>query len=837
MSISGPTSLLPKPSQLTAYGQANWQYVRLHHWSETKTLPPNAKGEVKVMKLGKAPIGKKWTLNGVDLEKAVAHANMGKNVGALIPKGWAVLDIDPRNFPKGRKVWNEFCTAMGIDETELPLVVTGSKGRHYFVRIPEDFKGSVGHPDYPGVEFKQNGAQVVTAGSIHPDTQGYYMWAEGRPAMEDAPMAPDTVLELFKIKAPTLGGARGSGSWNSLTLEQIDEALAALDATKFRDQDEWFGLMCSVHWLSGGEGRENWIEWSTSDPSYEDHREIIEMRWDSLGRDNDSNALVAKGGLLFKALKAEGISPGDAKWKLDPDKDFEDYDEAEAETDAANLKLVHEAITDKIQKTAGSLLEAMNNRHFVLWHKAKVVIGSIVKEEDDNGAEITVYNFTDKTSFGTFYANKTIKGPDGPLPVSDWWLHHPGRLTYNGMEFRPDRTPGAYINPQNEKILNQWTGWALKPKKGDWSLFKDLIDKTICGEDPAKIEYIYKWFAKAYQKPDGPIGTAMAINGLKGTGKTTVWEVFSAPFGSSHAMATSRMSEVFGDFNGRMMGKMALLIEEALFAASKTSNAILKDTITGGKVSINEKFLPAYSQKNFLRILIFTNNDHIVEATEDERRFFVTRALTNRKYDPGFWKALRKQMFEEDGVAAFFHDMLEMDITGFDAFHDMPRTKELLEQINITRGATLDWLAEKFDSGEDQFGYAWKNAKQEFILPIHEMWMDFAMWQKNQSHARYDNPIKSQSGFSRELKRVFDELALTTASVPAEFAAFEIKSHEQVVNNKTYQIAKVYRFHSYAEFEGTFRKRYGLEMPDYDPSHDEADDEPDFGTEDEWDII
>ena len=828
-------TILPQPGQLTAYSAAGWQFVRLHHWSEKKTLPNG-----KVMELGKAPIGKKWTKAGVSLDAAIAHMNAGKNVGALIPAGWAVIDVDPRAFPEGRKVLSEFAAATGLDITTLPWVQTGTGGRHYFVRIPMDYKGAVKHPDYPGIEFKQIGAQVVTAGSIHPKSSRHYKWMESPVAVDKAPDAAQSILDLFRIQAPILSSTKGAGSWNSLTLSQVEDALEKLEVTNFRNQDEWFGLMCSVHWLTGGEGRQLWLDWSLGDPNFEDHLEIIEMRWDSLGRDNASGQLVAKGGLLFKALKAIGENPGSQHWQLQPEKDFDDYDEEELSVDVHNVTLRNEAIVDTITKTEGGLIEEMNRKHFVLDHKGKTVVGRIRKEEDDHHAEIVVYTFSDVSSFKNYYANQMIKTGDGMTNIAEWWFHHPQRLTYSKMEFRPDKPAGSYRDSEG-LVLNQWTGFAIQPKPGDWSLFLDLLTNTICGGDKAKIEYLLNWLAMAYQHPAGPMGTAIAVNGLKGTGKTTVWEVFSAPFGSSHAMATSRMNEIFGDFNGRMMGKMALLIEEALFAASKSANAMLKDMITGGRVSINEKFLPSYSQKNYLRVMIFTNNDYIVEATEDERRFFVTKALPNRKHDQPFWKQLREQMFVQEGVAAFFHDMLQRDVTGFDPFHNMPRTRELIEQISITRGAVLDWLVEKFDYGQSQFAYSWENARGEFILPIFEMWNDFKGWQSNAARGRYDKPLQSQSAFSRELKRIFEDLPLTTASVPDTMADFEIRTFDQTVNGRTYKIAKVYKFMTFSAFEHTFRIRYGLEEASYDPSNDEKTElDADFGAAFEqldWDLI
>lgn len=828
--------LYPQPSNLTAYARAGWTFVRLHLWSDTKTI--QTKDGPKVLQLGKAPIGKGWTKAGIPLDAAVAHMNTGKNVGALIPPDWGVIDVDPRNFPKDRHVLKEFQERTQFPVGNLPNIVTGAGGRHFLVRLPQGFKGSVHHPDFPGIEFKQNGSQIVSAGSIHPDTRRHYQWGPSGVAVEEAPEVPESVLALFRIQPPSGANAsKAAGSWASLTIEQIEAGLSKLDPVGFRDQDDWFGLMCSTHWLSGGEAVTPFIEWSTSDGAYADHEEIITMRWDSLSRGSDSKQLVAKGGLFFKALKNVGENPADGKWQLQPEKDFQDYDDDEAAQDAKNITLQVEAEVDKTAKTEGGLIAQLNKRHFVLDHKGKTVVGKIRKDEDDHGAEITVYSFSDVGSFKNYYANQFTRSGGDPIPIAEWWFQHPSRLTYSKMEFRPDRTPGSYRDNEG-LVLNQWTGWALQPKPGNWSLFHDLLLNTICGGDPVKFEYVLNWFAVAYQKLDGPIGTALAINGLKGTGKTTVWEIFSAPFGSNHAMSTSRMEELFGDFNGRMMGKAALLIEEALFASSKAANNILKDWVTGSKVSINEKFLPAYSQRNYLRIMIFTNSDHIVEATEDERRYFVTRALANRKADKPFWVELRQQMFEDGGVAAFFHDMLNRDISGFDPQFDMPRTRELTEQIGMTRGAVVDWLVEKFDYGSEQFTYAWQNKRGEFVLPINEMWNDLSHWQQNKAKGRFTNPIQSQSGFSREIKRIYEDLELTTASVPDEMA-LEIKSFESEVKGKKYHIAKVYRFRSYEEFYERFAKRYGLATLEYDPSHDEDDDEPDFGpiTTDEWDII
>lgn len=302
--VTSTPNKLPRPSALKQYAEAGWQFVPLHHWAEKRQLPPTAKNpQGRLLELGKAPVGKAWTKHGVDLKKATTHANAGKNVGAMIPPGWAVIDVDPRNFKGEDNSWDRLQADIGFDLSKYAAVKTGSGGWHVFVRIPLDYKGVVKIEAYPGIEFKQIGVQVVAAGSIHPKTQDYYVWMDAAVSLADTGEAPAKLLELYKVTRPLISGSDGGDTWGSLTVEQIEEGLGLLDTTLFKEQDYWFGLMCSVHWLSGGEARQQFIEWSAQDNEFADQMDTVAARWDSLGRGSASAQLVARGGQFFKALK------------------------------------------------------------------------------------------------------------------------------------------------------------------------------------------------------------------------------------------------------------------------------------------------------------------------------------------------------------------------------------------------------------------------------------------------------------------------------------------------------------------------------------------------------
>ncbi|MCA6230057.1 MAG: PriCT-2 domain-containing protein, partial [Phenylobacterium sp.] len=68
--------------------------------------------------------------------------------------------------------------------------------------------------------------------------------------------------------------------------EELAAMLAHLDPEDFRDQDRWFTLMQASHHATAGDGRQEFVDWSTGDPLYADDAGLIGRRWDSLHSDN-----------------------------------------------------------------------------------------------------------------------------------------------------------------------------------------------------------------------------------------------------------------------------------------------------------------------------------------------------------------------------------------------------------------------------------------------------------------------------------------------------------------------------------------------------------------------
>ena len=248
---------------------AGFQLIPLHHW--------NAK-DSKGRDRGKTPRDSAWQARDYDSHAVASEAERNNNnVGVRLPASVVVLDVDPRNFGDGDSLL-ALQLDVGLDLRGVPQTATGSGGSHYWFSKPVDAQLINSLEAYPGLEFKSSGRQVVAAGSIHPNGTEY-AWATEVVDLCKLPDLPPALLNLVRRPPPK---NQPVAEHEVLSCEQLEETLEQLDPTAFKDHDEWLKLMMSCHHATNGEGRQEFIDWSTGDGDYADHEWIIGQRWDSL---------------------------------------------------------------------------------------------------------------------------------------------------------------------------------------------------------------------------------------------------------------------------------------------------------------------------------------------------------------------------------------------------------------------------------------------------------------------------------------------------------------------------------------------------------------------------
>jgi predicted P-loop ATPase len=145
-----------------------------------ESLEVYAKYGYKVTPLvGKIPIMTDWVHKGVP---SSSTAIVQGNFGIVLEHRDLVIDVDPRNFKRGDNPLKRFFNDCEIVVPKTLKVHTGGGGEHIYFRKPNNVAIQRGLHDYPGVEFKSYGQQVVGASSKHPDTlKPYFFLAKQKP--------------------------------------------------------------------------------------------------------------------------------------------------------------------------------------------------------------------------------------------------------------------------------------------------------------------------------------------------------------------------------------------------------------------------------------------------------------------------------------------------------------------------------------------------------------------------------------------------------------------------------------------------------------------------------
>ncbi|MDX2237971.1 MAG: bifunctional DNA primase/polymerase, partial [Hyphomonadaceae bacterium] len=278
----------PSPAWVGQYIAAGLDLIPLRNWNAVR-YDAERKADVKV---GKAPLLKDWRgVVSMAPENAEHHMRNGGNIGVRLGHDWIVLDFDKRNLPEADRAnpsaaLKRFADAFGIDLKRYPLVRTGN-GVHIYMRKPSDLTVAGVVRDWPGFDVKKHGGYVVAAGSMHPDTGAMYVHDERTPTFADAPEAPPRFLDHLKVKPPSGASAEpGEGHFGAHDVDRIAAMLAGLDPVQFGRgrHGDWFGVMCSTHFLSGGAAEDAFVAWCRRDPAYDsdDHESSVRARWNSL---------------------------------------------------------------------------------------------------------------------------------------------------------------------------------------------------------------------------------------------------------------------------------------------------------------------------------------------------------------------------------------------------------------------------------------------------------------------------------------------------------------------------------------------------------------------------
>lgn len=301
--------------------------------------------------------------------------------------------------------------------------------------------------------------------------------------------------------------------------------------------------------------------------------------------------------------------------------------------------------------------------------------------------------------FNAWFANRftEVLGNDGKVKSVPWstaWLRHPDRRSYRGIEFFPDPESA----PNTKGYLNLWSGFAVQPKArpGAYSILADHLLQNVCDGDPDLYAWVFGFFAHMVQRPRERLGVALVMRGKMGAGKSKVGEVMGSLF-PRHFFLVDDPRYVTGQFNAHMSSCLLLQADEAVWAGDKAAEGRLKGLVTSPIQQIEAKGIDPIRLKNYLRIVMTSNEDWVVPAGKDERRFCVLDVHPRCAQNHLYFQEMDEQL-EAGGREALLADLLAFDLSTVN-MRQIPRTGALLEQKLRSLDSVESWFFQRLMDG------------------------------------------------------------------------------------------------------------------------------------------
>lgn len=317
----------------------------------------------------------------------------------------------------------------------------------------------------------------------------------------------------------------------------------------------------------------------------------------------------------------------------------------------------------------------------------------ILWETRDAGDRYHLEHLT-MSAFHAKFANRRMEIGKRDRPISELWMEDKGRRAYDGIVFYPKQDAPP-------RFFNLWRGFAYEPAEPGsthpaLNLFLEHARNNVCNGDEALCDWLLGYFAHLIQRPwDKPL-VALVFKGSKGVGKNALIERIGALLGS-HFLLTSNRRYLVGNFNGHLENCLLFALDEAFWSGDKQAEGTLKDLITGREHVIEHKGKEPYTVANKTRVVIIGNEDWLVPASHDERRFAVFKVGEGRKQDRKFFTEMREGM-ERGGYSSLLRFLQEYNLSGIDV-NAAPITEGLREQKESTLDPFRQWWLDSLEEG------------------------------------------------------------------------------------------------------------------------------------------
>jgi hypothetical protein len=221
--------------------------------------------------------------------------------------------------------------------------------------------------------------------------------------------------------------------------------------------------------------------------------------------------------------------------------------------------------------------------------------------------------------------------------------------------------------------------------------FRNHIKDVLAAGDDANGDYIENWLASLLQKPGHKTQSVLLIKGLPGCGKNVLFNIYMRfVLNPSLALCCADMDKLFGRFNSLRLGKLLIVVDEALDSNDRRMNNKMKNVITEERQHIEKKGKDTIEVSDFSNYVILTNNDFASIIEKNDRRYVCLEASDCRRGDKQYFKMLVDKLMNPEAGKHIFHYLLRKDLSEFDT-RDIPSTSYKRE-LSLRQDNVAKWL-------------------------------------------------------------------------------------------------------------------------------------------------
>lgn len=284
--------------------------------------------------------------------------------------------------------------------------------------------------------------------------------------------------------------------------------------------------------------------------------------------------------------------------------------------------------------------------------------------------------YTEVKGFGFDFLNKYSRDDDKNyydtvdfIPNHDFKEQTEGMKTFNmfkGFEIQK-YTPKNNINRTEEFI----------------KVFKDHIN-NLCNYEEASYNMLEQWIAHIILNPNKRSLICIVLQGIEGTGKTSLYELIRSIMGDSFCYSTARPEKtIFERFNSCLKNKILVNLNEPNFNSFKEGFDEFKSLITDNKFSLEEKGRAKIELSNYMWFIITTNTEMLFNLSTTDRRFYFVKTSDKLAGNVTYFNKLNECFIDKDFQYTIFNYLKEVFNPNYDFQHVQRTNKTQYHQLLV----------------------------------------------------------------------------------------------------------------------------------------------------------